>query len=58
MTQDDIQIEEFKSLTEEMLACFREGIVDFNSNFDCPYEYGSMRYGAWVAGYAKGMENQ
>lgn len=33
-------------------------IVDFNANFDCPFEYGSMRYGAWVAGYAKGMEDQ
>lgn len=57
MTPEEIQIEEFKSTAEEMLACFREGIVDCNSNFDCPYEYGSMSYGAWCAGYAKALED-
>lgn len=48
--------DDFKQAGEEMLACFREGKVDYNTNFDCPYEWGSMQAGAWAAGYAKAME--
>lgn len=48
---------EFMAIAEEMLACYREGTVDCNSNFDSPYDYGSMRYGAWCAGYAKALED-
>lgn len=58
MTEDQMRDEEFKSLAEEMLACFREGKVDYDQNFDCPYEYGEMKYGAWCAGYAKAMEEE
>lgn len=48
--------EDFLAIAAEMLACFREGICDCNENFDSPYEYGSMRYAAWAAGYAKALE--
>lgn len=58
MTPNELHDEEFQSTAEEMLACFREGICDRNQNFDCPYEYGSMRYGAWCAGYAKALEQE
>lgn len=57
MTEEQLYDDEFKSTAEEMLACYREGIVDCNSNFDCPYDYGEMRYGAWCAGYAKALED-
>lgn len=50
--------EEFLSNAEEFLACFREGIVDCNSNFECPYDWNTMQAGAWCAGYAKALEHQ
>lgn len=50
--------EEFQAHAEEFLMCFREGVVDRNTNFDCPYEWGSMRAGAWMAGYAKALEDE
>lgn len=49
--------EEFEALAQEMLACYREGIVDCNQNFDSPYDEGTMRYAAWCAGYAKALED-
>lgn len=56
MTEQQLADDEFRSLAEEMLACFREGKCDYEQNFDCPYTYGEMRYGAWAAGYAKARE--
>lgn len=48
--------EEFLAIAQEMLMCFNEGKVDYHTNFDSPYDYGSMRYAAWAAGYAKALE--
>lgn len=51
-TSDD----DFRAMAREMLACYYEGICDCKQNFDSPYDYGSMRYGAWLAGYSKALK--
>lgn len=50
--------DQFIASAEEMLACFRGGYVDCVQNFESPYEWNSMRNGAWLAGYALAWEKQ
>lgn len=47
--EDDVFLEAAKGMN----LCFQQGVKDCRENFGCPYEWGSMRAGAWMAGYYK-----
>lgn len=46
----------FRAFADEMLTTFNEGYVDYQQNFDCPYDHNTPKHGAWVAGYAKAQQ--
>lgn len=48
--------EGYTAFAEEMLAALNEGYVDYQQNFDCPYDHKTPKQGAWAAGYAKAQQ--